>query len=123
MTRGEIESAFYLELGRKLEAKRKQLKMSRQSLAVEIGVHRNTIFRWEIAEASMGIWHLLRLCDVLRCNHLLMLPGLEFTWGGELRSMTTERDPKRRIRYERDPPLAKTETADEFLDETRIHAS
>ena len=36
MNRGEIESAFYVELGRKIAAKRKACKMSMRALGVEV---------------------------------------------------------------------------------------
>ena len=104
MTRGEIESAFYAEMGRKLRAKRKERKMSQSALAVEVGVHRNTIYRIEVGEVPLDFWLFLRICDILDSHPMQMAPRVEFTWGDDLRPMAAERDPKRRIRFERDPP-------------------
>ena len=106
MNRGEIESAFYVELGRKIAAKRKACKMSMRALGVEVGVHRNTVYRWEVGTGIIGPWHLLRLCDVLHCHFPLMLPAPYFTWGGELAGAIAERDPYVGIQKERDPTYA-----------------
>ena len=102
-----IEAKFYAELGRKLEGKRKQRGLSREDLARESGVHRNTILRWESGDSNVPIWNLLRVCDILSCQHLLLLPAREYTWGVELDPAQRERDrsmPKA-VKSERDPAL------------------
>jgi DNA-binding XRE family transcriptional regulator len=99
-----IESRFSHELGRNIESKRKACQWRQQDLAVEIGVHRNTLMRWEEGLSECPMLMMLRICDTLGCNHLSVLPGKEFTWGA-YREAQRERDMKRRIRYERDPPL------------------
>jgi transcriptional regulator with XRE-family HTH domain len=107
---GNIESAFYRELGRKLESKRKERGWHQQDLAAEIGVHRNTLLRWESGEGPIPIWMLLRLCDILCCQHLLLLPAREFTWGMDYTAMRQERDRMRkRVQAERDPRLTDLE--------------
>ena len=108
---GIIEIAFNLELGSKLKAKRRQLKMSQQSLAAEVGVHRNTLCRWEYGLMSCPLWMLLRLADVLGCNMVLFLPAQTFTWGEDLGPMQRERDRhmRRAVQAERDPPLTRDE--------------
>jgi transcriptional regulator with XRE-family HTH domain len=103
MNRGEIESVFYAELGRKLRAMRKTRKISKCALAVEIGAHRNTIQRWENGETAIESLNLLRICDVLTCHPSALLPAGAFVWGDELKALAAERDPKRCIRFERDP--------------------
>lgn len=110
---GVIESAFNRELGRKIEAKRKQRKICQQDLAREIGAHRNTLLRWESGEGAPPMWMLLRIADVLCCNHLLLLPDVGLTWG-EAIMVAHERDSKKDLRHaliERDPPLRKEEIA------------
>lgn len=106
MSDGEIESVFYREFGRKLAAKRKHRGFSQESLAAELGVHRNTVCRWERGESPIDLWVLLRLADLLSCQHLMLLPAREFTWGGPMvRRMQVERDPASRIQQERDPQI------------------
>jgi DNA-binding XRE family transcriptional regulator len=106
---GEIERAFNKEVGRRIEADRIKARFSQQQMAVEIGVHRNAIMRWEKGTHAVPLWQLLRIADILDCHHLRLLPAKEFTWGTELREIMHERDPKRRIRYERDPALTTVE--------------
>jgi transcriptional regulator with XRE-family HTH domain len=89
---GEIEAAFYGQLGLKLREKRKQRGLSRNDVALAIGTHRNTILRWEMGD-MIPVWMLLRWCDVLSCQHFMMLPARELTWGRELPKITRERDP------------------------------
>ena len=105
-----VEKAFYAELGRKLVGKRKQRGLLQQAVAKEIGVHRNTLCRWELGEMAIPLWMLLRLCDVLCCNHLLMLPDREYTWGSEYPAIKQERDGWRRaVQAERDKPIGERE--------------
>ena len=103
-----IEAAFYRELGRKLEAKRKQRGWHQQDLAREIGVHRNTLMRWEAGEQGIPLWMLLRVCDILCCQHLLLLPAREFIWG-ILPHYVSERDSKKDVQAERDTPITEKE--------------
>ena len=103
-----IESRFAQELGRNIGSKRQACQWRQQDLAVEIGVHRNTLMRWEDGLSECPMLMLLRICDTLGCNHLSILPGRDFTWGA-YREAQRERDIKRRIRYERDPALSEHE--------------
>jgi transcriptional regulator with XRE-family HTH domain len=108
-----IEARFYAELGRKLEQKRKQRRLSREDLARESGIHRNTILRWESGDSAVPIWNLLRVCDILSCQHLLLLPAREYTWGADYDPMQKERDRAmlKAIKSERDPILTRIEMA------------
>lgn len=87
---------FYTELGRKIEAKRKQRKAKQWKLARAIGVHRNTLSRWE-GGAEMTLWEFLRLCEALSMPHTMMLPGEELPSGILLRQLIRERDPKAKV--------------------------
>jgi len=107
-----IEQAFYTELGRKLASKRRERGLHQQDVAHEIGVHRNTLMRWKSGEQGITLWMLLRLCDILSCQHFILLPEREFTWGAELHALRYERDPKRKsVQAERDPALSDREAA------------
>lgn len=106
----QVEAAFYRELGRKLFDKRMSRKMSRETLAREVGCHRNTVMRWEEGDCVIPIWMLLRICDVLCCNHLLILPAREYTWGREYQAMKREREGiKNAVQSERDPFITDAE--------------
>lgn len=102
---GLIEKAFNKELGIKLQLRRKDAGFSQVTLAVEVGVHRNTLMRWEDGEAGVPVWHLMRIAYVLRCNHFEFLPGREFTWGSKNLAASRERDPVGDIQRERDPQI------------------
>lgn len=109
MTDGVIEGAFYAEMGKKLWCKRTERGWSRAALAKEVGCHRNSVERWETG-GSISVWMLLRVCDILCCQHLLMLPSREYTWGGDYERMKRERDQMRKaVQSERDPKLTMAE--------------
>ena len=104
---GEIESAFYRELGRKLELRRKAQGLTQQDLAAELGVHRNVLYRWESGISEMPLWMILRSADLLGCNHLFLMPSRDYTWG-VYHEYLRERDPgKKAVQNERDPRLTK----------------
>jgi DNA-binding XRE family transcriptional regulator len=105
MANGAIEAAFYGELGRKLHDKRVQRKMSREAVAQAVGAHRNSIMRWEGGDA-IPFWMLLRVCDVLCCQHFILMPAREFTWG-DLTALERERNQglEKAVQIERDPIL------------------
>jgi transcriptional regulator with XRE-family HTH domain len=106
---GELEAAFYQELGRKLELRRKAQGLTQQALAAELGVHRNEIYRWEAGKSAMPLWMLMRVADVLSCKPNFLVPSQEYTWG-LYRDYLRERDPgKNTVQNERDPALTKTE--------------
>ena len=108
---GEIERTFNEALGANIAGKRKQRRMTQQAITVEIGVHRNAIARWEAGTHPVPLWMLLRIADILSCNHLALLPPRAYTWGSDLALMQHERDPLTRLRYERDPKLTAKELA------------
>lgn len=111
MIDGMIEGAFYAEMGKKLWRKRVQRNWSRAALAEEVGCHRNTVERWETGD-GISVWMLLRVCDILCCQHLLMLPSREFTWGGDYQRMRRERDQMcKAVQSERDPRMSDKEEA------------
>ncbi len=106
---GEIEAAFYQELGRKLELRRKAQGLTQQALAAELGVHRNEIYRWEDGESAMLLWMLMRVADVLSCKPNFLVPSQEYTWG-IYRDYLRERDPgKKSVARERDPRMSREE--------------
>jgi transcriptional regulator with XRE-family HTH domain len=93
---------FYVELGRKVREMRKQKHMSQLRMAREICVHRNTLNRWESGESPFPLWVLLRVCSVLECNHLMVLPHREYI-------EASYRPPKMPVQHERDPRLTAAE--------------
>lgn len=105
MADGAIEANFYYVLGSQIEIQRKRAGLTQTDLGALLGVHRNTILRWESGECPVDAWQLLRMADVLHCNHLLLLPAKEFTWGGDLIRMEVERNRalKKPVQSERDP--------------------
>ena len=110
---GEVEAEFYKELGILITAKRKQRGWCQQDLAKEIGVHRNTLMRWEAGYQDAPLWMLLRICDILGCQHFLLLPDRKFIWGKDLEIVTRERDGwKKVVQAERDKPISVSEERD-----------
>ena len=89
---GFIEQQFNIECGRKIMEQRRKMGVHQQNLALEVGVHRNTLSAWEAGERGVPLWMFLRIADMLRCNLLHLLPSSSYTWG-ELRRFTAERDP------------------------------
>lgn len=51
----ETEQTFNLEVGAWLKRERKRVRLSQRKLALALGVHRNTIDRWEHGEA-VPLW-------------------------------------------------------------------
>lgn len=92
MTDGAIEAGFYAIMGGLIEAKRKERKMTQTEVGNMIGVHRNTIMRWESGEMRMDVWQFIRLADALAVSHLKLLPPRKFTWGVGFDEMVFERD-------------------------------
>ena len=78
------ERAFNSAIGLIIESKRKERGISQQMLALSVGVHRNTLCRWESGERACPLWMLLRIADLLCCNHLVLLPRREYTWGARV---------------------------------------
>jgi DNA-binding XRE family transcriptional regulator len=70
-----IEAEFSYEVGEKIRAKRLQRKMSQTTLAKIIGVHRNSIWRWEDGDVPVPLWHFLQICYALSMPHTMMLPS------------------------------------------------
>ena len=102
---GSVQTKFEKALGEQITARRKDSGFTQIALAAEIGVHRNTLSRWEDGDGSPDVWMLLRIAYVLQVNHLLLLPGRELVWGSELPSASLERDPVFGIERERDPQI------------------
>ncbi len=115
MTEAEtgIEASFSRELGRRLKIRRRELKLSRREVGFLVGVHQNTILRWEDGDGVVTVWQLLRVADVLQRNFIMLLPDRSYTWGG-LENLERERnlDLARSVQAERDPmPRAGRKTA------------
>lgn len=107
---GAVEAAFYSAFGARLRVLREARQMSQGGLAVELGVHRNTICRWEQGESAIDLWLLMRVADVLSIPHEQLLPARRLVWG-ESRYIR-ERDRARlAIQRERDPELQRKEIA------------
>ncbi len=111
MTDGAIEGAFYAEMGKKLTLRRRTVRMSQETLALEIGCHRNTIMRWESGESAMGAWELMRVSSILHCNHFMLIPSEPYVWGSGLKAAMREREGRKPVQAERDPYLTMAEEA------------
>ncbi len=108
---GQVEQAFNQEMGSRIACQRKQHGFSQIALAFEIGVHRNTLMRWEDGGASLPTWMLLRIAYVLRISHLVLLPDRDLVWGTALEAAIQERDPVKGVQSERDPQLQHRDVA------------
>lgn len=65
MTRDEFASL----LGHGLTAARRAAGLTQQDLAAALGVHKQTVYRWEAGEQIPDVWHwslLLRALSTLR---------------------------------------------------------
>ena len=94
---------FYCLLGANVLAKRKHRKVSLNELARSIGVHRNTLWRWEQGTQPMPLHALLLAADRLCCNHLVLLPTTHGQWiPAPARPLVHEK----LIEFERDPELS-----------------
>ena len=112
MTDQQVETAFCVELGRKLREKRRQRGMSLEAVAHGLRTYRNQVWRWELGLAPMTPWDLMRIADVLCCNHVVLLPSRGFTWG---EALLPQNEPdatpaeKKAAQRERDPELSREE--------------
>lgn len=100
---GPVEFNFNRELGQNVARARSRHKISACRLAADVGVHRNTVCRWEHGDTAIPLWYLARIADVLRINIVMLLPPAEHVWGPQLRPALHERDPKKDVQSERDP--------------------
>lgn len=56
------------ELGKRIKIQRKNLKMTQEALAEQIGVARQTLAKWEINEGYPDLVMLTKLCEVFDCE-------------------------------------------------------
>ena len=107
--RGTLNPDFDVALGENLKYQRLLRRMSRARLAESVGgVHRNTLMRWETGEAAMPLCMVLRVADILHCNHMTLLPDKRLTWGTALDRTwapmaLADLPPKKPVQFERDP--------------------
>jgi transcriptional regulator with XRE-family HTH domain len=115
MMDGKIEAGFAERMGVLIQHRRLAAGLSRRQLALEVGVHRNTVLRWEIGEQIASAWMTLRVADVVGCSFMSLLPGRDAVWGEEQEAMMRERDSrrigKRSVQAERDPQMEQQEGA------------
>lgn len=57
----EIDKA----VGQWMRRARKRKKLSEESVAAAIGVHRNTLNRWELGLTMVPVWGFIRICQHL----------------------------------------------------------
>lgn len=67
------ESEFNYRVGEHIRVRRLYQKLSRGALAKLVGVHRNTVTRWERGQ-SIDLRSFLRVCRELQIAHETMLP-------------------------------------------------
>lgn len=114
-----IFKAFDREVGRRVSVYRTEKRMSRSALARKIGVHRNTLSRWERGLQSVRLIELLRVADILELSFMLLLPAPEFVWALQPPgpAPAVRFPPKKQVRRvtfseiqsERDPMLTRVE--------------
>ena len=103
---GKIQAEFCYRQGQLLKAKREQRRITQSDLGRAVGVHRNSICRWETGDCEISTWMLLRLADALSCNHLLLLPERKYVWGADYMPTLREGLPSAKaVALERDPGL------------------
>ena len=102
-----IEAEFCFEVGERIRKKRLQRKMSRETLAKIVGVHRNSIWRWEEGDAPMPLWYFLQVCYALQIPYFSMLPGEDLRNSELRRWIERENLPaKKSVQSERDPQMS-----------------
>jgi transcriptional regulator with XRE-family HTH domain len=89
--RGDYEQRFEAEIGHAIQRKREALGMDQAELGNRVGVHANTIWRWENGE-SLSYWMFLRICDALGVQPGGMTPSHATYLGMAIRRMERERD-------------------------------
>ena len=100
------EADFSYEIGERIRQKRIQRKMSRETLAKIVGVHRNSIWRWEEGDCPIPLWMFLQVCYALSMPHTMMLPATSVRNTALLNQVERENLPRlRELKYERDRPL------------------
>lgn len=67
------EKTYCAAFGLKLRSIRKQQKIRQQNLAAKIGVHRNTLMRWEREGMACSVWDLLKLAEALNVHPVALL--------------------------------------------------
>lgn len=110
---------FNREMGRMIIAMRKKKKVTQSSLAVRVGLHRNTLHRYEVGDFDMPVQVLARIASALDSHLLALVPDARYTWeeparrrptkGEVLAELIEQRDPKKGAQFERDPRLTKSE--------------
>jgi DNA-binding XRE family transcriptional regulator len=104
-SQGDAERGFWAEVGQRVQAKREQRGLSQTELGDHIGVHRNTVCRFESGD-PISLWLFLRICDALSISYMQMLPSHAAHLGHLIRQVERERDPALgAMKVERDPPL------------------
>ena len=116
---GAIEREFCCEQGRLLREKREHRRISQAQLGALVGVHRNTIWRWEDGDAGIPVWMLLRVADALSCNHLALMPAKRYTWGLDYVPIVHEARGSRREVESECWPLSSRRRLDEELAQMR----
>lgn len=103
------EAEFSYEVGEKIRQKRIQRKMSQTTLAKIIGVHRNSIWRWEDGDVPVPLWYFLQICYALSMPHTMMLPATSVRNTALLNQVEREVLPSfRDLQRERDPRTRKS---------------
>jgi transcriptional regulator with XRE-family HTH domain len=98
--RREQRSALAWHIGQELADERKRRKMNQDAVGLVLGVHRNTLSRWEIGENPPCIIDFIRICDALACRPATIMDRAVQAYSGI--------KPRRRgkqLRTERDKPL------------------
>ena len=66
------QSAFFLNIGRNIRAKRISMNMSQSELALKVGMRQPHISKIEEGKMNITLATLMRICKVLEINNLLL---------------------------------------------------
>lgn len=69
------DKLILLEMGKRIAARRKELKMTQESLAEKVGVSLQTISCVELGKKAIRPYNLVRLCAVLETSTDYILVG------------------------------------------------
>ena len=98
-------STFAYELGLNLRQSRRKRRVQSGHLAAKLGIHRNTLSRWEHAEAEISLWDFLQYCAALDVSPTHLLPGWTMRAGMLAGQVERENQAKKSVKAQRDPLL------------------
>lgn len=106
------EAGLSFEVGERIRKTRIKRGISQTRLGKMVGVHRNTIWRWEDGDVPMPLWYFLQVCYALGTPYTMMLPNADLRNTTLLTQLEHENlPPKKTVQAERDLRIRKDEVA------------